>query len=87
MGGIMRAPSNGVDFEIPYSGTHASGDCILVNSAGVDRPTMVAYYDGYRWIYEDYITGFSDENNVISFHTTIIVDAGIAALIPGPRHV
>ena len=87
MSGIMRAPSKGVDFEIPYSGTHASGDCILVNSAVVGSPTMVAYYDGVRWIYEDNITGFSDENNVISFHTKIIVEAGIAALIPGPSHV
>ena len=86
MGGIMRAPSNGVYFEIPYSGAHATGDCILVNSSGAGRPTIVAYYSG-RWIYEDYITGFSDENNVISFHTTNIVDNGIAALIPGPNHV
>lgn len=87
MGGIMRAPSNGVDFEIPYSGTHVSGDCILVNSSGVGRPTIAAYYDGSKWIYEDDITGFSDENNVISFHTHNILDSGIAALIPGPRYI
>ena len=86
MSGIVRAPSNGVDFEIPYSGAHATGDCILVNSAGAGSPTIVAYYIS-RWIYQDYITGFSDENNVISFHTTNIVDNGNAALIPGPNHV
>ena len=87
MGGIMRAPSQGVDFEIPYSGTHARGDCILVISLEGGRPRSNAYYDGSRWVYEDYITGFSDENNVISFRTTRLADNGRAALIPGPSHV
>ena len=87
MGGIMRAPSNRVHFEIPYSGTHARGDCILVTSLGAERPSIDAYYNGMRWEYKDYITGFSDENNVISFYTTHIVDGGSAALIPGPKHV
>ena len=87
MGGIMRAPSQGVYFEIPYSGTHASGDCILVSPLGEARPSINAYYRGTRWEYEDYITDFSDENNVISFHAMNLVDNGIAALIPGPNHV
>ena len=86
MGGIMRAPSYGAYFEIPYSGTHASGDCILVNTPGAGSPTIVAYYID-RWRYEDYITGFSDENNVISFKTRSVLDSGYAALIPGPNHV
>ena len=87
MGGIMRAPSMGAYFEIPYSGTHARGDCILVTSLATEKPSVDAYYNGTRWEYEDYITGFSDENNVISFHTSHIVDNGRAALIPGPHHV
>ena len=87
MGGIMRAPSKGVYFEIPYSGTHASGDCILVTLQGGTMPRLDAYYDGIRWVYEDHITSFSDENNVISFRTTQITDSGRAALIPGPNHV
>ena len=88
MGGIMRAPSGGAYFEIPYSGTHASGDCILVTSSGA-RPSIEAYYNGIRWVYEDHITSFSDENNVISFCTTYILsdNFGSAALIPGPSHV
>ena len=83
----MRAPSQGVDFEIPYSGTHARGDCILVTSLAGERPSINAYYNGVEWVYEDYITGFSDENNVISFHTMNVSDNGRAALIPGPNHV
>ena len=88
MGGIMRVPSGGAYFEIPYSGTHASGDCILVTSSRT-RPSIEAYYDGIRWVYEDHITSFSDENNVISFCTTYILSdsLGSAALIPGPNHV
>ena len=87
MGGIMRAPTKGVYFEIPYSGTHASGDCILVKPQTIQGPRIDAYYDGDKWVYEDYITSFSDENNVISFRTTSILDTGSAALIPGPSHV
>ena len=83
----MRAPSQGVYFEIPYSGTHASGDCILVKPSTIEGPSIDAYYDGEKWVYKDYITSFSDENNVISFRTTTVVDSGFVALIPGPCHV
>ena len=83
----MRAPSQGVYFEIPYSGTHASGDCILVKPSTSEGPSIDAYYDGNKWVYEDYITSFSDENNVISFRTLMILSGGNAALIPGPNHV
>ena len=85
----MRVPSGGAYFEIPYSGTHASGDCILVTPSGGARPSIEAYYDGIRWVYEDHITSFSDENNVISFCTMYILSdsLGSAALIPGPNHV
>ena len=87
MSGIMRAPSKGVYFEIPYSGTHVSGDCILVKPSTIGGPSVDAYYDGDKWVYEDYITSFSDENNVISFRTSEILNDGYAALIPGPSHV
>ena len=89
MGGIMRAPSKGVYFEIPYSGTHALDDCILVTSSGRAGPIIEAYYDGIRWVYGDRTTSFSDENNVISFYTTHVQTDHInsAALIPGPNHV
>ena len=87
MSGIMRVPSNGVDFEIPYSGTHARGDCILVISLGGEMPSINAHYNGIEWVYEDYITCFSDENTVISFKTMSVLDDGYAALIPGPKHV
>ena len=83
----MRAPSPGVYFEIPYSGTHASGDCILVKPPTTEGPSIDAYYDGNKWVYEDYITSFSDENNVISFRTSKVLSGGSAALIPGPSHV
>ena len=86
MSGIMRAPSRGVYFSIPYSGTHVSGDCILVSPEG-GRPIVVAYYTGYTWAYEDPTTDFSDENNVISFFTGEVLSMGYAALIPGPNHV
>ena len=83
----MRVPSNGVDFEIPYSGTHAVGDCILVMPSG-GSPIIDAYYDGIEWVYdENSIDYFSDENNVISFRTSKILSGGSAALIPGPSHV
>ena len=87
MSEIMRAPSKGVYFEIPYSGTHARGDCILVISSGGESPSINAYYNGIEWVYEDNITGFSDETNVISFYTRDVVDNGSAALIPGPNYV
>ena len=87
MGGIMRAPTHGVCFEIPYSGTHASGDCILVKPSTIEGPSIDAYYDGNKWVYKDYIISFSDENNVISFRTVQILSGGRAALIPGPSHV
>ena len=82
----MRAPGKGVSFEIPYSGTHAVGDCILVTSSGGGSPRIEAYYDGIRWAYEGHITSFSDENNVITFKTLSIADNGKAAFIPGPNH-
>ena len=50
-------------------------------------PRINAYYNGIKWVYEDSITGFSDENNVISFRTLDVLDNGEAALIPGPNHV
>ena len=83
----MRAPSGGAYFEIPYSGTHASGDCILVVPSTIEGPSIDAYYDRDKWVYKDYIISFSDENNVISFCTSNILSGGNAALIPGPNHV
>ena len=86
MSGIMRAPAQGVNFSIPYSGTHKLGDCILVSSIeGI--PSVNAYYNGHGWICEDSVIYFSDENNVISFKTRSVLDGGSAALIPGPKHV
>ena len=86
MSGIMRAPSFSAYFEIPYSGTLAVGDCILVTDiSGVT--SVVAQYDGSMWSQEDNINYFSDENNVISFTTMSVLDDGYAALIPGPNHV
>ena len=86
MSGIMRAPSRGAYFSIPYSGTRAVGDCILVISMG-GTPSICAYYNGNRWVYDDDTTDFSDENNVISFLTRKVVDTGRAAFIPGPGNV
>ena len=86
MSGIMRAPSRGTYFSIPYSGTRAVGDCILVIPAG-GTPRICAFYNGTRWVYDDHTTDFSDENNVISFLTNIVIDVGRAAFIPGPEHV
>ena len=86
MSGIMRAPSQGVNFSIPYSGTRAVGDCILV-SPGEGSPSIDAYYTGNEWICKDSVIYFSDENNVISFKTLSVLDDGYAALIPGPNHV
>ena len=86
MSGIMRAPSRGAYFSIPYSGTRALGDCILViPPAGI--PSICASYNGTRWEYDDDTTDFSDENNVISFLTSKVSDVGRAAFIPGPEHV
>ena len=86
MSGIMRAPAQGVNFSIPYSGTHKFGDCILVNSIeGI--PSVNAYYIGNEWKCKDSVIYFSDENNVISFKTRSVLDDGYAALIPGPSHV
>lgn len=87
MGGIMRAPSFSAYFEIPYSGTHALGDCILVMNSG-GGPIIDAYYDGIKWVYdENSIDYFSDENNVISFDTKSVGSDSSAAFIPGPKHV
>ena len=87
MGGIMRAPSYSADFEIPYSGTHALGDCILVMDLE-GSPIIDAYYDGIKWVYdENSINYFSDENNVISFNTMSVGNYSSAALIPGPNHI
>ena len=85
MSGIMRATSQSTPFAIPYSGTRAIGDCILIVIEG--NAAVVAVYDGSRWWYEDYaVTYFSDENNVISFSLDGNVQ-GSAAFIPGPNHV
>ena len=86
MSGIMRAPSRGAYFSIPYSGTREIGDCILVISMG-GTPSICAFYNGTRWVYDDDTTDFSDENNVISFLTRKVVDDGCAAFIPGPGNV
>ena len=86
MSGIMRAPSRGAYFSIPYSGTREVGDCILVISMG-GTPSICASYNGTRWVYDDDTTDFSDENNVISFLTRKVLDTGHAAYIPGPGNV
>ena len=86
MSGIMRAPAQGVNFSIPYSGTHKFGDCILVCSIE-GNISVNAYYTGNKWICENPVIYFSDENNVISFKTMSVLDDGYAALIPGPKHV
>ena len=87
MSGIMRAPSFSAYFEIPYSGTHALGDCILVMPSG-GSPIIDAYYDGIKWVYdENSIDYFSDENNVISFNLAGSNIQGSVAFIPGPNHV
>ena len=87
MRGIMRAPSQGKYFSIPYSGTLAVNDCILVLPLG-GSPEVHACYKGNTWIYKDYIIDFSDENNVISFlDMGVLDDGGVAAFIPGPNHV
>ena len=85
MSGIMRAPSRGVSFAVPYSGKLAAGDSILVISSS-GNPSIGAYYNGNRWVYADSIINFSDENNVITFKTLSILDTGNAAFIPGPEH-
>ena len=86
MSGIMRAPAPGFTFEIPYSGTHAMGDCILIANEAI-RASVVAYYDVSGWSHENYITYFSDENNVISFRIESMGGDIRAAFIPGPNHV
>ena len=87
MGGIMRAPSRGAYFEIPYSGTLKYSDLILVAANGRFDISVVAQYSTDGWSHENYITNFSDENNVISFHMDGIEVDSSAALIPGPYHV
>ena len=86
MSGIMRAPSLGVSFSIPYSGTPKSGDCILVaNSTG--EVNIVAHYSFGSWVYKNYITDFSVGNNVISFKSGYDNYDSSAAFIPGPNNV
>ena len=80
----MRAPSLGAYFEIPYSGTPKYSDLILVATTGGLKISVVAHYSTNGWSHEDYITNFSDENNVISFHMDRIGSDSKAALIPGP---
>ena len=86
MSGIMRAPSRGAYFSIPYSGTREVRDCILVISMG-GTPSICASYNGNRWVYDSDTTDFSDENNVISFLTRKVIDTGRAAYIQGPGNV
>ena len=86
MSGIMRAPAQGANFSIPYSGTHKFGDCILVTSLG-GNPSIDAHYNGHEWICEDLVIYCYDENNVISFKTRSVLEDGYAALIPGPGNV
>ena len=85
MGGIMRAPSQGVYFEIPYSGTLEIGDCILI-AAGAGDVDIVARYNVSAWVYEDNMIHFSDENNVISFKINGYDGDSAAAFLPGPHH-
>ena len=83
---MMRIPSLGTYFSIPYSGNLEWGDCILlVTDAG--RVSVVANYFLGEWSYENYITNFSDENNVISFNVDNIDRGRNAAFIPGPLHI
>ena len=86
MRGIMRAPSQGKYFSIPYSGTLAVNDCILILPLG-GSPQVSLCYKGNTWVYKDSIMDFSVENNVISFLDMSVLDDGVAAFIPGPNHV
>ena len=79
----MRAPSLGSHFVIPYSGTPHYGDCILVAEANGFVSVAARYYSS-GWSHEDYITDFSDENNVISFNANRIGSDSCAAFLPGP---
>ena len=86
MSGIMRAPTRSAYFEIPYSGKSKRGDCIIIVTVA-GNVSIAAYHASDIWSHEDYITDFSDENNVISFFTNKVLSDGAAALIPGPNHV
>ena len=82
----MRAPSYSAYFEIPYSGTLAVGDCILVTYIS-GLTSLVAQYDGSMWSQGDNMNYFADENNVISFNINGYDYNSRAAFIPGPNHV
>ena len=88
MSGIMRALPLGAHFAIPYSGTPAVGDCILVENLR-GYAAIVALYDGTAWLCIDGTgtTEIYDENNVISFHTESFGRDSSAAFIPGLHHV
>lgn len=86
MSGIMRAPERYVSFSIPYSGSPALNDCILIATASGSVSVIASYTTG-GWSHEEYITYFSDENNVISFKTSSVGSDSSAAFVPGPEHV
>lgn len=91
MSGPMRGPSVSYNFSIPYSGTLAYGDCVLLvgyfqGSVGIN---IVATYSqlSQLWNTKDGIQVSTDtENHILRIQSSVINEDTKAAFIPGPNH-
>ncbi len=83
---IMRAPEIGnARFSVPYSGTPAIGDSIILTVKTSGITTVAFYYDG-DWVKSNGIIVESIDNNIISFLAQGYTVGTYAAYIPGPNH-
>ena len=91
MSGPMRGPQVSYNFSIPYSGTLAYGDCVLLigyfqGSVGIN---IIATYSSTAqvWNTESGIQVSTDtENHILHIQSGVIDEDAKAAFIPGPNH-
>lgn len=86
MDAIMRAPELvSALFSVPYSGTPAIGDSIILTVKTNGITTVAMYYDG-DWVKSNGISVISIEDNTVSFTAGGYTVGTYAAYIPGPNH-
>lgn len=89
MSNPMRAPSATYVFSIPYSGTLANGDCVLLvgRFSGSEKVHIIAYYKVSNWIPATYVDVSDDkDNHILHIKTNVTNESAKVAFVPGPNH-
>lgn len=85
MSNPMRVkPSPSYEFSIPYSGTLANGDCVLLVTPTYD--SIEATYMNGVWQLTSAVLSLKDTEHIIHIRFDGIDSATKATFVPGPNH-